>query len=441
MPLPTTGPSPQAAIPPARPLAPPARPVVPPARPPAPHSAPRPPVSAELGDAIPSASALPYRGRGTPTRALLTALGGSDLCIELQPGKNTVGRHQSNHIVLVSGQVSRFHAEVIVGDEGVVVYDLDSNNGTFVNDRRIERAPLQAGDIVMFTRQFALRLQLDIASQPLTSSVRRNVADLEPFERDSSVAERVPPSLAQEMEASGVLRPPDRPSQPLCIAKRKSVVIEEPILEQSLAATAQPIDPRERRKSVPPISAPRHARRPTESALATVSALEAPHAAIERREAEEHEQRLAVLYELTQQCAQAASLEQLDAMLINVLERVLAFDRGFLLYQLPTGDWRLTTSRAQRWNQQLVRNLMQASLDAVGVLVVEDSRRDARLGTSSQGDARVLVPLSWSEQPIGILFLSSARAPFDAMATSFLGLFADITSQSIVGCVSRLFPA
>lgn len=418
-------------------------------QPPAPHSAPRPPVSAELGDAIPSASALPYRGRRARTRALLTALGDSDLCIELQPGKNSVGRHQSNHIVLVSGQVSRFHAEVLVSDEGVEVHDLDSNNGTFVNDRRIERAPLQAGDVVMFTRQFALRLQLDIASQPLTSSVRRNVADLEPFERDSSVAERVPPSLAQEMEASGVLRPPDRFSQPVCIAKRKSVVIEEPLpeqslAEQSLAETAQPIDPRERRKSVPPMSAPhhtRHARRPTESALATVSALEPPHAAIERREAEEHEQRLAVLYELTQQCAQAASLEQLDAMLINVLERVLAFDRGFLLYQLPTGDWRLTTSRAQRWNQQLVRNLMQASLDAVGVLVVEDSRHDARLGTSSQGDARVLVPLSWSEQPIGILFLSSERAPFDAMATSFLGLFADITSQSIVGCVSRLFPA
>ena len=421
-------------------MVPPARPLVPPTRPPAPHSAPRPPVSAELGEAIPSASALPYHGRRTPTRALLTALGGSDLCIELQPGTNTVGRHQGNHIVLISGQVSRFHAKVIVSNEGVEVHDLDSNNGTFVNNRRVERAALQAGDIVMFTRQFALRLQLDIASRPLTSSVRRDIANLEPFQRDSSVNEFVPPSLTQEMEAIGVLRPPDRPSQPLCIAKRKSVVIDVPIPEQPLVETAQPIDPRERRKSVPPTSEPRRTRRPTESALATLSAREPPRAQLERREAEEHEQRLTVLYELTQQCAQAASLEQLDAMLINVLERVLAFDRGFLLYHLPTGDWRLTTSRAQRWNQQLVRTLMQASLDAVGMLVVEDSRRDARLGASSSGDARVLIPLTWSDQPIGILFLSSEHAPFDAMATSFLGLFADITSQSIVGCVSRLFP-
>ena len=42
--------------------------------------------------------------------------------------------------------VSRLHCRLTAGDEAVEVVDLSSTNGTFVNDKRIEKARLGAGD-------------------------------------------------------------------------------------------------------------------------------------------------------------------------------------------------------------------------------------------------------------------------------------------------------
>jgi hypothetical protein len=56
--------------------------------------------------------------------------------------------------------VSRIHAEVRLGHDGVVVVDLDSANGTLVNSQRLTPqipAPVHHGDIIQLGR---LRLQL-----------------------------------------------------------------------------------------------------------------------------------------------------------------------------------------------------------------------------------------------------------------------------------------
>jgi pSer/pThr/pTyr-binding forkhead associated (FHA) protein len=61
-------------------------------------------------------------------------------------GVKTVGRATRADFVVDAALVSRLHCRLEAGDEGVDVIDLDSTNGTFVNDRRIERARLTAGD-------------------------------------------------------------------------------------------------------------------------------------------------------------------------------------------------------------------------------------------------------------------------------------------------------
>lgn len=62
-----------------------------------------------------------------------------------------VGRSESCDIRVTKGHPSREHARVAERDGGVLVQDLHSTNGTFVNNKRIEAATLlQIGDVVKF---------------------------------------------------------------------------------------------------------------------------------------------------------------------------------------------------------------------------------------------------------------------------------------------------
>ena len=58
----------------------------------------------------------------------------------------TIGRSTGAEFMLDAPLVSRLHCQVAATDEALEVKDLNSTNGTFVNDRRVKSARLQAGD-------------------------------------------------------------------------------------------------------------------------------------------------------------------------------------------------------------------------------------------------------------------------------------------------------
>ncbi len=58
----------------------------------------------------------------------------------------TVGRAPRADFILDVALVSRLHCRLTAGDETLEVVDLQSTNGTFVNDARVERADLKLGD-------------------------------------------------------------------------------------------------------------------------------------------------------------------------------------------------------------------------------------------------------------------------------------------------------
>jgi len=58
----------------------------------------------------------------------------------------TIGRSRSNSIVLDDMLVSRRHVVITADDEGLLLRDLGSRNGTFVNGRRVEQTLLHEGD-------------------------------------------------------------------------------------------------------------------------------------------------------------------------------------------------------------------------------------------------------------------------------------------------------
>lgn len=84
-------------------------------------------------------------------RAIEGILAGQD--VDLADGM-TVGRAEGNELWLEDLAVSRRHARIDLTEEGVVVEDLDSGNGTFVNERRIEEPTvLRDRDVVTFGKQ------------------------------------------------------------------------------------------------------------------------------------------------------------------------------------------------------------------------------------------------------------------------------------------------
>lgn len=62
-----------------------------------------------------------------------------------------VGRHQDADVLLQAAEISRRHAALLLKDQLLWVQDLNSSNGTFINDIRIEQEKqLHDGDIVQF---------------------------------------------------------------------------------------------------------------------------------------------------------------------------------------------------------------------------------------------------------------------------------------------------
>jgi hypothetical protein len=66
----------------------------------------------------------------------------------LRPGSNTFGRSGANLHVIPHPSVSNCHCEVVWDGDSVVVRDLGSTNGTFINGQRVQQAVLGPGQIL-----------------------------------------------------------------------------------------------------------------------------------------------------------------------------------------------------------------------------------------------------------------------------------------------------
>jgi hypothetical protein len=77
------------------------------------------------------------------------------------PGTTSIGRAAENDIVLDSPDVSRRHARIECGPDSIRVFDLNSTNGTRVNDEPIRVADVDNRDVIAFGGQ---RMTIEIHS-------------------------------------------------------------------------------------------------------------------------------------------------------------------------------------------------------------------------------------------------------------------------------------
>lgn len=66
----------------------------------------------------------------------------------------TIGRDTASDVVLALGYPSRHHAKIFDRDGVLVLEDLDSTNGTFVNDHRVNVPTIiREGDVIKFSTE------------------------------------------------------------------------------------------------------------------------------------------------------------------------------------------------------------------------------------------------------------------------------------------------
>ncbi len=75
---------------------------------------------------------------------------GSTTPIPLVRDKTLVGRLDDCHIRVPVAGMSRKHCEIVIEDGSIIVNDLGSSNGTFVNQDQISSQPVSAGDLISF---------------------------------------------------------------------------------------------------------------------------------------------------------------------------------------------------------------------------------------------------------------------------------------------------
>jgi hypothetical protein len=100
-----------------------------------------------FGYAFRAASDAPTLPPAAPERCRLVWNGGA---AALAPGDHYLGRDPELPFPFSAPGVSRRHAVIRVAGQGATIEDLDSKNGTYVNDRKIGSAtPLADGDKIM----------------------------------------------------------------------------------------------------------------------------------------------------------------------------------------------------------------------------------------------------------------------------------------------------
>src|SRR5258706_10540413 len=86
---------------------------------------------------------------------------------ELKVEKTTIGRLEDNSFQIAEQSVSSHHCEMLLRGSDVIVKDLNSTNGTFINGEKITEAALKPGQILRLG-QVEMRLESGAAATAST---------------------------------------------------------------------------------------------------------------------------------------------------------------------------------------------------------------------------------------------------------------------------------
>jgi pSer/pThr/pTyr-binding forkhead associated (FHA) protein len=98
-------------------------------------------------------------------RLVILSPGMTGRVLDLRAERSTIGRAEDNTFPIVEPSVSSHHCEILLRGQEVVVRDLDSTNGSYINREKVTEKVLKPNQILRLG-QIDLRLETDAAPGP-----------------------------------------------------------------------------------------------------------------------------------------------------------------------------------------------------------------------------------------------------------------------------------
>ena len=149
---------------------------------------------------------------------------GAEKVVELREGKLQIGRGRDNDVVLADQEkgVSRTHAELRFENGRYVIVDLQSQNGTWINGRRVDRAEVPVGtEVTIGDYRLTIQKESPAAAMSATAgaTIARPVQDI----GDLQIRER-PQRSASQATRQQVRQTQQVPAAPGASPQRNIVV-------------------------------------------------------------------------------------------------------------------------------------------------------------------------------------------------------------------------
>lgn len=135
---------------------------------------------------------------------------------ELREGRQSIGRHEDNEVVIADESISRQHAELVVSDGATTLTDLGSRNGVLVNNVPRKHATLHEGDRVQLGA-----VQLNFSAGPPSGGPPAPGLALEPQNRQ------------QQTRRQAIRLPDARPERHLAAFYRLCAWVTEGVEEEN----------------------------------------------------------------------------------------------------------------------------------------------------------------------------------------------------------------
>ncbi len=174
-------------------------------------------------------------------RFLISSGEGSGQKVEVIKSSFFIGRGKANDLVISDGSISRVHAQIKVTREEVYIHDLNSRNGTYVNEERITDQELKPGDNIRLGKTYLTFLGLK-EKEVVTQRAKSDPMELIDRKIDSLLQLNILVLLyrrpSQFHEVKGIARELNR-SQRLVLRELK--LLTERGLAHRLTTTRDPI--------------------------------------------------------------------------------------------------------------------------------------------------------------------------------------------------------
>jgi signal transduction histidine kinase len=130
----------------------------------------------------------------------------------------SLGRDGSNNIQVADSEVSRTHAQIRKDEQGYLLMDLESSNGTYVNAEKVHEKRLVTGDRILLGRSLLIFTDADEQSE------HQLVHDIDIVSATRTEGSRIVRSVTQE-EGSQVFRARDAADSPWLARARSNLQI------------------------------------------------------------------------------------------------------------------------------------------------------------------------------------------------------------------------